>query len=190
MQFKNYFSKVLKKPFLLPLAHARGSVTASESMVRSVFKHSAVFVTLALAATLSAQMAPELKIEPQPTVKVKRGAPATVTLKVSLPAGFHANSSTPTEPNLIPLRLTWTGGPLQEGAITYPKPLMEQYTFTAGKSISVVAGAFDLVTKFKVPASAAPGPAAETGTLRFQACNDRMCFPPKTMNVNVTVVVE
>jgi hypothetical protein len=142
------------------------------------------------AAALTAQMAPELKIEPQATVKVKRGAPATVTLKVSLPAGFHANSNTPTESYLIPLVLKWTGGPLQEGVVTYPKPLLETYTFTAGKPISVVAGAFDLVTKFKVPATAAAGPAAQTGTLRYQACNDRMCFPPKTVPVSVTVSVE
>jgi len=156
---------------------------------RSYFKFLPL-IALIGAAALTAQMAPELKIEPQATVKVKRGAPATVTLKVSLPAGFHANSNTPTEPNLVPLILKWTAGPLQEGVIAYPKPLLETYAFTAGKPISVVAGAFDLVTKFKVPATAATGPAAQTGTLRYQACNDRMCFPPKTVPVNVTVSVE
>src|SRR3954468_2238814 len=124
------------------------------------------------ASMVSAQMAPQMKIESQPTVKAKRGAPVTLTLKVSLPPGFHANSNKPTDPNLIPLVLKWTGGPLQEPAITYPKPQLEQYTFTAGKSISVVTGAFDLVTKFKVPATAETGPAAQTGTLRYQACND------------------
>jgi len=145
---------------------------------------------LLFSAALFAQMAPEMKIEPQPTVKVKRGASATVTLKVSLPAGFHANSNKPTDPNLIPLVLKWTVGPLQDAAITYPKPQLEEYTFTAGKPISVVTGAFELVTTFKVPATAEVGPAAETGTLRYQACNDRMCFAPKTVPVNVTVSVE
>jgi len=143
-----------------------------------------------LAAALCAQMAPTMKIEPQPTVKVKRGAPAVVTLKVELPAGFHANSSKPNDPNLIPLLLKWTGGPLQDGVISYPKPQLEQYTFTAGKPISVVTGAFELVTKFKVPATVELGPAAQIGTLRYQACNDRMCFAPKTVAVNVTVSVE
>ena len=142
------------------------------------------------AAVLSAQMAPQLKVEPQATVKVKRGVPASVTLKVSLPAGFHANSNKPTDPNLIPLTLKWTGGPLQDGVITYPKPTIETYSFTGPSGISVVTGAFDLVTKFKVPATAEAGPATQTGTVRYQACNDRMCFPPKTVNVNVTVSVE
>jgi len=142
------------------------------------------------AFSLAAQMAPVVTIAPQATVKAKRGTPAIVTLKVSLPAGFHMNSHTPTDANLIPLVLKWTDGPLQEGAIVYPKPLLEAYGFTAGKQISVVTGNFDVVTKFKVPATAPAGPAAQTGTLRYQACNDRMCFPPKTIPVNVTVSVE
>jgi hypothetical protein len=148
-------------------------------------------VALFLAATaLFAQMAPRMKIAPQPIVKVKRGAPATITLKVSLPAGFHANSNKPTDPNLIPLTLKWTKGPLTGAAITYPKPELEQYGFTAGKKISVVTGDFDLVTRFNVPADAATGLTAETGTLRYQACNDRMCFAPKTVPVNVTISVD
>ena len=142
------------------------------------------------AVALLAQMAPVVTIAPQPTVKAKRGAPATVTLKVSLPAGFHMNSNTPTEANLIPLTLKWTAGPLEGGVITYPKPEMETYTFTAGKPISVVTGAFDVTTKFQVPATAATGPAAQTRILSYQACNDRMCFAPKKIPVNVTVSVE
>ncbi len=148
------------------------------------------FIGLFSVVAVVAQMAPVVTIAPQPTVKAKRGAPATVTLKVSLPAGFHMNSNTPTEPNLIPLTLKWTAGPLEGAAITYPKPELETYTFTAGKQISVVTGAFEVTTKFQVPAAAVTGPAAQTGTLRYQACNDRMCFPPKTIPVNVTVSVE
>ena len=147
-----------------------------------------LFAAFALLAP--AQMAPDVKIEPQATVKTKRGTAATVTVKVAIPAGFHANSHTPTDPNLIPLTLKWTGGPLKDGVIAYPKPALEKYSFSAGKDISVVTGTFDVVTKFQVPATAETGPAAQTGTLRYQACNDRMCFPPKTLNVNVTVSVE
>jgi hypothetical protein len=142
------------------------------------------------AVALVAQMAPVVTIAPQPTVKAKRGTPSTVTLKVSLPAGFHMNSNTPTEANLIPLTLKWTAGPLEGGVVTYPKPELETYSFTAGKPISVVTGAFEVTTKFQVPATTATGPAAQTGTLRYQACNDRMCFPPKSIPVNVTVSVQ
>ena len=155
------------------------------------FNNYSKFLPLVLVASaLTAQMAPVVKIETQPSVKAKRGAATTVTLKVAIPEGFHANSATPTDANLIPLKLTWTGGPFQAGAITYPKAQMEKYSFTSGKGISVVTGAFEITTKFTVPATAAQGAGQQVGTLRYQACNDRMCFAPKTLPVNLSVSVE
>jgi hypothetical protein len=134
-------------------------------------------------------MAPALSVAPLPTVKVKKGTQTTVTLKASLPAGYHANSNKPTEAYLIPLTLKWTGGPLQMETVTYPVPTLEKYSFS-DKPISVVTGEFAISTKFKVPADAQSGPAAQTGTLRYQACDNKACYPPKTVPINVTVSVE
>lgn len=134
-------------------------------------------------------MAPVLRVDPIPTVKANKGKDVTVTLKASLPSGYHANSNTPSESYLIPLTLKWTGGPLKMDAVTYPQPTMEKYSFSP-KPISVVTGEFAITTKFKVPGDAANGPAAETGTLRYQACDNKACYPPKTVPINVTVSVE
>jgi hypothetical protein len=134
-------------------------------------------------------MAPTLSVAPVPTVKVKKGAPAVVTLKASLPAGYHANSNKPTEAYLIPLTLKWTGGPLQLETVTYPKPALEKYSFS-DKPLSVVTGEFAISSKFNVPADAQSGPAAQTGTLRYQACDNKACYPPKNVPVSVTVSVE
>lgn len=144
---------------------------------------------LLLIAAANAQMAPTLHVAPVPTVKARKGSEVVVTLKASLPAGYHANSNKPTEAYLIPLTLKWTGGPLQVDNVTYPKAEMEKYSFT-DKPISVVTGEFSISTKFKVPADAANGPAAQTGTLRYQACDNKACYPPKTLPVNITVSVE
>lgn len=114
---------------------------------------------------------------------------AVVTLHASLPAGYHANSNTPSDAYLIPLSLKWNGGPLEVDSVTYPKASLEKYSFS-DKPLSVVTGEFVLTTKFKVPASALNGAAAQTGTLKFQACNDRMCFAPKTVNVSVAVEIQ
>jgi len=145
-----------------------------------------------LAAALGAQMAPTLTIAPLPTVKVAKGKEATVTVKASLPEGYHANSNKPTYPYLIPLTLKWTGGPLQMESVVYPAGVTERYGFQlpTDKPLSVVTGEFSIVTKFKVPADAASGPAAETGTLKYQACDNKACYPPKNVPINVTVSVE
>lgn len=114
---------------------------------------------------------------------------AAVTLRAVLPPGFHANSNTPSDEYLIPLTLKWTGGPLTVDGISYPKGTLEKYSFSP-KPLSVVEGEFSISTKFKVPADAPNGAAAQNGTLRYQACNDHMCFAPKSVPVSVTLEIE
>src|SRR5947199_4680740 len=55
----------------------------------------------------------------------KRGAPAEAHISVSVQPGFHVNSNTPSDQYLIPLKLTWSPGPLEAGAVVFPKPQQE-----------------------------------------------------------------
>lgn len=103
---------------------------------------------------------------------------------MELASGFHVNSNTPTEDYLIPLRLNWEKGPLVAEAVIYPQPRMEKYQFSP-KPISVFTGDFEILTKFKVNAAASRGPGILLGKLRYQACNDNACFPPKTVDVKL-----
>jgi thioredoxin:protein disulfide reductase len=121
-----------------------------------------------------------------PPVQAKIGATVEAKLPLQLRTGYHVQSNTPTDKYLIPLRLTWNQRPLEAVAVSYPKPQMEKYAFSDMPQ-SVFSGNFDLVTKFKVPSNAIAGPTAITGKLRYQACNDNMCLPPKTMDVSLQV---
>jgi hypothetical protein len=113
---------------------------------------------------------------------LKAGGEYQVKLKLSLRAGYHVNSNMPSDKYLIPLKLTWNPGPAQAEEVLFPKPQMEKVSFSPNP-LSVFTGEFELVTRFKVPATAAPGPSALVGKLRYQACNDRMCLTPKTIDV-------
>lgn len=104
--------------------------------------------------------------------------------------GFHVNSDKPAEEYLIPLKLTWVAtGALQPGAVVYPAPQLEKYEFSE-KPLSVFTGKFDLIANFKVAANAPAGQGIATGKLRYQACNDRACFPPKTIDIAVPYQVQ
>jgi hypothetical protein len=152
-----------------------------------------IYRILPIAAfALAAQMAPTLKVEPLPTVKAAKGSETSVAIKASLPAGYHANSNKPSESYLIPLTLKWNDGPLQADSIEYPKPQQEHYGFQRpeDKPLSVVTGEFTIVTKFKVKPDASAGPAAQTGTLRYQACDNHACYAPKNVPVSITVSVQ
>ena len=120
----------------------------------------------------------------------KRGASVDAKIAVSIQPGFHVNSNTPSESYLIPLKLTWTpGGALEPGQVLFPKPHMEKYEFS-DKPLSVFTGDFALTVSFKTPQNASQGPGIMVGKLRYQACNNNACFPPKTLEVRLPYQVE
>ncbi len=129
-----------------------------------------------------------LSIAPPAKLDAKAGTVATAKLTVQLKPGYHCNSDKPSDEYLIPLKLTWTAAPLEVSEVVYPKPQMEKYSFSKDP-LSVYTGDFEIVTKFKVPASAAVGSMVLSGKLRYQACNDRMCLQPKTVDVSLPVDV-
>ncbi len=149
--------------------------------------------TLLLAASWHssvAQTSPALTVTPPGELAIKRGGEADLKLKAELRPGFHVNSNAPADEFLIPLKLTWPkDSPIEAGQVTYPKPQFENYAFST-KPVSVFSGTFEIVTRFKAPAGVAPGAVPITGKLRFQACNNKECLPPRTIDVRVTVDVQ
>jgi DsbC/DsbD-like thiol-disulfide interchange protein len=145
---------------------------------------------LLCAAFAQAQSAPVLTVQDPPKLVVKRAESPDFALRVSIRPGYHANSNTPSEEYLIPMKLTWdAAGPLQAGGVTYPKPKQEKFSFSE-TPLSIFDGDFEIVTKFQRPANPPPGPGFITGKLRYQACNDKMCLPPKTVEIKLPVLLQ
>jgi DsbC/DsbD-like thiol-disulfide interchange protein len=128
----------------------------------------------------------KIAVAPPDPLSIKRGAPASQDLKVTVLPGFHVNNDKPKDEFLIPLKLTWTG-PLEAKSVTYPKP---EEIKVGGQTLVVFTGAFVIQTSFKAPEGLAAGSTAMTGKLRYQACNNEMCFRPATIEVKLPVAVE
>ncbi len=145
----------------------------------------AALLWLAFLPSLSAQGNVLTAVAPPKTVGVRNGI-LTAKVSVQLRDGFHVNSHAPNDEYLIPMRLTWEATPLQVLAVDFPKPVLENYEFS-NKPVSVFTGDFDVVSRFKVPANAPLGPGSLAGKLRYQACNNSMCLPPKTVTINLPI---
>jgi DsbC/DsbD-like thiol-disulfide interchange protein len=119
---------------------------------------------------------------------VKRGEPAKQVLKAVILQGFHVNSDKPRDEFLIPLKLTWdAAGPLETKSISYPKP--EEMTLN-GSQMLVYTGTVPIETAFAVAKDAPKGQTTVTGKLKYQACNEHMCFRPSTLDVHFVAVIE
>lgn len=88
---------------------------------------------------------------------------------------------------MIPIKLTWTSGPLQTKQIIYPKP---EDVKVGSETLSVFTGKFPIQTKFLAPAQAQAGIATMQGKLRYQACDNRSCKRPVTVAVQVPVSIQ
>jgi len=143
---------------------------------------------LALAGLLCAQNSPAVTAVPPPRAVGVRNAAFSAKISFQVRNGYHVNSNAPNEDYLIPLRLTWNPLPLQLVETVYPKPVLESYSFSS-KPVSVYLGDFEIVARFMVPATAALGPLMLNGKLRYQACNNSACFPPRTVEVKLPVEI-
>jgi DsbC/DsbD-like thiol-disulfide interchange protein len=119
--------------------------------------------------------------EPQ---TVPAGKPASVQVRFHVVDGYHVNSHTPKSELLIPttLRLEPAGG-VTAGTMQYPAGKMFSFSFDPTEKLDVYAGDFTV----KLPVTAAPGDHVVNGTLKYQACDNAACYPPRTLPVQVAV---
>ena len=130
-----------------------------------------------------------VSVTPPEKVVAKRGTTQTAEFVISVKNGYHVNSNTPSDEYLIPLKFTFpTDGPVKVEGVEYPKPTLEKLEFSP-TPVSVFQGEFRTKAKIKAPANAPAGVIQVTGKLKYQACNDRMCLPPRTLDVKVPVEI-
>ena len=106
------------------------------------------------------------------------GARLQATLRVRLPTDVHVQSDKPNDPSLIATALTVTSPPgVTVNRIVYPSA---SNLAQAGrdKPLAVFGPEFVIQVQLTVDADAAPGEITVPAQLRYQACDERMCFPP------------
>ena len=139
------------------------------------------FVALAVASPLAGAQSGRPRAEVTPVVETaatKAGDTARVSLKVRLPANVHVQAHEPRDPSLIPTVLTVEAPPgITVEAVTYPPPT--ELTQTGRReSLAVLGPEFVIDVRLSIAATVAAGELAVPAVLRYQACNDRVCFPP------------
>ncbi len=124
--------------------------------------------------------------EVTPIVGVDAARPGDVVraaVQVALPEGFHVQANKPRDPSLIPTRLTFDSSPdVQVTEVVFPRPV-DQRVLGYDEPLAVFEREFAIGVQFAVAKSAAPGERRAIGHLRYQACNDTTCFPPKTVDI-------
>jgi len=147
---------------------------------------------LALCAATSAQSgkAPSVTLAPVGVVTAPRGAQTKVSVNFRVASGFHINSNTPKSEFLIPTALKMSPPTdIVLGKIEYPQGKDTSFPFSPDEKLNVYSGDFTIDMSIHPLTSVVPGKYAMRGLLRYQACDNAQCFPPKTVPVNFDVKV-
>lgn len=122
--------------------------------------------------------------------KVKKGRTVRASVVMDIPSGLHVQSSKPLDKFLVATKLdVETPSGMKVGPISYPRALMRKLKFSKG-NVAVYEGKSTVRFNVTVPADYSGGSGEIKGKLRFQACNDEACFPPKTREVKMWLNVE
>lgn len=162
--------------------------------MQSIPKLAITFIVLSLltaAQDSPGRKVPSVTMAPAGVTPVTRGKSGTVELQFRVGSGFHINSNTPKAEFLIPTALKLTAPTdIVIGKITYPAGEDRSFPFAPDEKLNVYSGDFAVGVTVRPLASVIPGKYAFHGTLRYQACDNAACYPPKTTPVDFEVKVE
>jgi thioredoxin:protein disulfide reductase len=150
----------------------------------------ALAFVLAVPGVTSAQVR---GIKARLTPLVESGAPAgrsvRAALQVTLPKELHVQSNKPRDPSLIPTTLTIDTPPgVRVGEVVFPKAIDFPQ---AGQTepLAVFGSEFAIGVRFDLEPGLPQGPIDVPGELRYQACDENLCYAPATTAVRWTVDV-
>ncbi len=120
---------------------------------------------------------------------IKRGATTSGTIVVTIPKGLHVNSNKPNSQYAIPTTVKITSTGIKFGTINYPKGKNRKFQFSED-TLNVYEGTVSFSFSFSIPESFKGNLIKVRADVRYQACTDEVCYPPKTKVITLTARIK
>ena len=117
-----------------------------------------------------------------------RGKATRATVVLSIPGGLHANSNRPGSEYAIPTTVRATAKGVKIGAVSYPRGHNRKFGFSEN-TINVYEGRANFGFNVTVPANYSGSSVKINVTVKYQTCNDEVCYPPKSKQITLTARV-
>jgi hypothetical protein len=128
--------------------------------------------------------------DPVDKVVVHPGRNTPVQFTFHIRPGYHINSNKPLTAELIPTVLSFSlPEDLVVGRLQYPAGALTSFPFDPTQKLSVYSGNFTVKGILIAQPKAVAGPYTVHAELKYQACDNNACYPPKKLplafNVNI-----
>ena len=114
------------------------------------------------------------------SVMQRNGDDVRGTVTAAIANGWHINSVAPLDDFVIATTLTFENADLTN--VSFPPHELKDFTFSGGKKLAVYEGTISIPFAAKLK----PGATSIHATLRYQACNDSVCLPPKSVSADIS----
>ena len=118
----------------------------------------------------------------------KPGDTVRLALQASIKKPYHINSFSVNDPTLIPTVAEAKGRELELIGVLYPEHKKLKFEFSESE-INVYEDKEDFIILARISSSAPEGPFIVSYSLDFQACDDKVCYQPKTFRDSIELIV-
>jgi hypothetical protein len=125
---------------------------------------------------------------PVPPVEVSPGKPGRVELVFRVTPGFHINSHRPKDELLQPTILKLNPpSDILIGKVKYPEGKDLSFEFLPGETLNVYTGDFSITALVTAARAISLGSYRVHAALRYQACDDRRCYPARELPLDFDI---
>lgn len=119
---------------------------------------------------------------------VQKGKSARGTVVLSIPSGLHVNSNRPGNRYQIPTTVRLSSAGARVVGPTYPRGVNRKFQFS-DTVINVYEGTVRFPFTVTVPAGFRGNTVSVRAVVRYQACTDEVCYPPRNKEITMTARV-
>jgi DsbC/DsbD-like thiol-disulfide interchange protein len=119
---------------------------------------------------------------------VKRGGAVKGTIVMNIPNGLHVNSSRPNSEYAIPTSVNLSAPGVKLGSVMYPRGTNRKFEFS-DDTLNVYENRAVFNFNVAVPANYKGNTVKIRAVVRYQACTDQVCYPPKNKEITLTARV-
>jgi len=165
--------------------------------MKSITKLLLVITLAMIPQNLLSKPARALAIAPEPTIhfkgyyasdKAQKGRVVRAAVVLEIPDGYHVNANKPLGKYAIPttVKIEAPNG-VTLGPIAVPRAVVRKLKATNHESLALYEGRAIMRFNVTVPANYGDSWLNLKAKVRYQSCNDDVCFPPKSQEIDFGV---
>ena len=168
-------------------------------MTKRLFRGATLVLVLALLLTTPAVTNTVRADPPDPNIgvagffsadKAQRGRVVQAAVVLDIPGGYHVNSNRPLSKYDIATVLKVEGlSGVRIGAISYPRATVRRLKASNNEPLALFEGRAIMRFTVTLPPNFQPGMTELRASVRYQSCNDEVCFAPQTRQISMPIGV-